>query len=310
MNKILVIGSLNTDYSIKLNRLPNTGETVGNGKTICAEGGKGANQALAAARSGGNVIFCACVGNNDFSELRMQKLVSEGIDTRYLFKIDNVDSGSAFILVDRNGENMIAVAPGANDMFTKERVIEALPAFDESEYIVLQLEIPLDTVKYIIDLAYEKNKKIILNAAPAKIIEDKYLKKIHLLIVNETEAAILTDISSIVNLDQAKEAGKELIKKGPENVIITRGINGSLVINKDFDCFDLPAYNVVAVDVTAAGDTYCGVLAVKLSEGKSIIDAVRFATAASALTVTKNGAQPSIPQIIEINQFISDNKQL
>ncbi len=307
MKKILVIGSYNVDRIIKLSRLPDKGETIGGGILLRSDGGKGANQAVAAIRAGGNVTFSACLGNDYTADSKIMKYKMEGIDIKYIFKIDKEETGSAFILVDEKGENMIAVAPGANGKFSKEHVDTILPAIQNTDFILLQFEIPLDTIKYIITMASRNNKKIILNPAPAMIIEAEYLKMVHVLVVNQTEAALLAGIQQVNTLEQVKEAAKILSAIGPKVVIVTMGAKGSYVIKEDNTEETIPAFKVNAVDATAAGDTYCGALAVALAQDKSVKEAVKFATAAAAITVTRMGAQTSIPKSQEILQFLTTN---
>lgn len=304
MKNILVIGSSNIDRIIKLDRLPEKGETIGGGEVARANGGKGANQAVAAARAGGKVVFSSCLGNDFTSNSKILNYKMEGIETKYIFKIDKVETGSAFILVDNNGENMIAVAPGANGLYSREYVDQVKPAIDACEYILLQFEIPIDTIKYIIDVAYAKNKKIILNAAPAQILEDNYLSKLHVLVVNQTEASILSGVK-INSPEDIKTAAQLLQQKGPKTVIVTLGSKGSYIVQGENFRESVDSFKVKAVDATAAGDTYCGALTVALSEGKPIKDAVRFASAAAAVTVTKMGAQTSIPKKDEIMKLLT-----
>jgi ribokinase len=308
MKNILVIGSYNVDRIIKLSRLPEKGETIGGGIVSRADGGKGANQAVAAIRAGGNVTFSSCLGNDYTADSKIMKYKMEGIDTKYIFKIDKEETGSAFILVDERGENMIAVAQGANGKFSREYVDKILPAIHNADFILLQFEIPLDTIKYILTLASRNNKKVILNPAPALKIEHECLKMVHVLVANQTEAALLAGIQQVRTLEQVKEAAKILSSLGPKAVIITMGSNGSYVIREDKTDEVIPAFKVNAVDATAAGDTYCGALAVALAQDKSIKEAILFATAAAAITVTRMGAQTSIPKNQEIMQFLVTNR--
>jgi ribokinase len=232
----------------------------------------------------------------------------EGMDTKYIFKLDKEETGSAFILVDELGENMIAVAPGANGKFSKEYVDKILPAIQNTDFILLQFEIPLDTIKYILTLASRNNKKVILNPAPALKIEPEYLKMVHMLVANQTEAALLAGIQQVKTLEQVKEAAKILSSIGPKAVIITMGSNGSYVIREDKTDEVIPAFKANAVDATAAGDTYCGALAVALAQDKSVKEAILFATAAAAISVTRMGAQTSIPKNQEILHFLAANR--
>ena len=302
MNKIAVIGSSNVDMIIKSSHLPRPGETVGGGVFAKVNGGKGANQAVAAARAGGNVAFISCLGNDDFAPAMLNNFKTDNIDTKYIFVEKDVATGIALILVDDKGENCISVAPGANHRLSAEHIKKAETAINESEIILLQLEIPVESVLFAIELAHKHKKKVLLNPAPARQIDDKHLAMIHSLVLNETEAEFLTGLP-VETDSQIREASKALLKKGPQNIVITLGAKGAYVKNSERDEF-LPAFKVEAVDTTAAGDVYCGNLAVALVEGRSIFEAVRFASAASAISVTRLGAQPSAPKLTETIEFL------
>ena len=302
MNKIAVIGSSNVDMIIKSSHLPRPGETVGGGVFAKVNGGKGANQAVAAARAGGNVTFISCLGNDDFAPAMLNNFKTDNIDTKYIFVEKDVATGIALILVDDKGENCISVAPGANHRLSAEHIKKAETAINESEIILLQLEIPVESVLFAIELAHKHKKKVLLNPAPARQIDDKHLAMIHSLVLNETEAEFLTGLP-VETDSQIREASKALLEKGPQNIVITVGAKGAYVKNSERDEF-LPAFKVEAVDTTAAGDVYCGNLAVALVEGRSIFEAVRFASAASAISVTRLGAQPSAPKLTETIEFL------
>jgi len=302
MKKIAVVGSSNIDMIIKSSRLPKPGETVGDGIFAKANGGKGANQAVAAARAGGNVVFISCLGNDDFAHTMLNDFKNGKIDTQFVFIEDKEPTGIALILVDNSGENCISVAPGANHKLSVEHIKKAETIIKESEIILLQLEIPVESVLFAIELAHKHKKKVLLNPAPARQIDDKHLAMIHSLVLNETEAEFLTGLP--VRTDsQIREAAKALMEKGSQNIVITLGAKGAFVKNSERDEF-LPGFKVEAVDTTAAGDVYCGNLAVALVEGKSIFEAVRFASAASAISVTRLGAQPSAPKLTETIEFL------
>ena len=306
MKKIAVIGSSNVDMIIKSSRLPRPGETVGDGAFAKVNGGKGANQAVAAERAGGNVVFISCLGNDDFAPGMLNNFKKDQIDTQFVFIEENAVTGIALILVDANGENCISVAPGANYMLSPEHIKKIEPVIKEAEIILLQLEIPIESVLFAIELAYKYKNKVILNPAPAGKIDDAHLGMIHCLILNESEVEFLTGLP--VETDyQIREAAKMLLEKGSENIVITLGARGAFVKNSDRDEF-LAGFKVKAVDTTAAGDVFCGALAVSLSEGKTIFEAVKFASAASAISVTRLGAQPSIPSRKEIDEFLYSNK--
>ncbi len=308
MTKIVVIGSSNVDMIIKSSHLPRPGETVGGGVFAKVNGGKGANQAVAAARAGGNVAFISCLGNDDFAPAMLNNFKNDKIDTQYVFIEDKVATGIALILVDNNGENCISVAPGANHRLSAAHIKKAETIIKESEIILLQLEIPFESVLFAIELAHKHKKKVLLNPAPARQIDDKHLAMIHSLVLNETEAEFLTGLP-VETDSQIREAAKALLEKGPQNIVITLGAKGAFVKNSDRDEF-LPGFMVEAVDTTAAGDVYCGNLAVALAEGKSVFEAANFASAASAISVTRLGAQPSAPQLQETVEFLKVQNKL
>lgn len=305
MEKIAVIGSSNVDMIIKSARLPKPGETVGDGVFSKVNGGKGANQAVAAARAGGNVAFISCLGSDDFAPAMLNSFINDKIDTQFIFIEQNASTGIALILVDDKAENCISVAPGANYMLNLDQIKKAEIVIKESEIILLQLEIPLESVLFTIELAHKHNKKIIMNLAPARKIDDVHLSMIHTLILNETEAEFLTGLP-VETDSQIRKVGNLLLEKGPQNIVITLGAEGAFVKNADKEEF-LSGYKVEAVDTTAAGDVFCGASSVALSEGKSIFEAVKFASAASAISVTRLGAQPSVPWRNEIDEFIKLN---
>ena len=308
MKKIAVIGSSNVDMIIKSAQLPKPGETVGNGIFAKANGGKGANQAVAAARAGGNVAFICCLGNDDFAPVMLSDFKNDRIDTQFVFIEQNVATGIALILVDNNAENCVSVAPGANYLLSPARIKKAETVIKESEIILLQLEIPIESVLFAIELSHKHKKKVMLNPAPARQIDDMHLAMVHSLILNESETEFLTGLP-VQTDSQIREAAKVLLAKGPQNIVITLGAKGAFVKNSDRDEF-FPGFKVEAVDTTAAGDVYCGSLAVALVEGKSIFEAVKFASAASAISVTRLGAQPSVPSRKEIDEFLSQNKNI
>lgn len=256
-------------------------------------GGKGANQAVAAARLGGNVSFIAKLGKDPFGKQSIEILNKEGIDNDYVFTDPVQPSGVALITVDSKGENCIVVASGANASLDTTDISSAKNEIESGDILLMQLEIPMETVEYAAELAFRKGVKVILNPAPARTLSDQLLKKLYILVPNKSEAEILSGVK-VSDWESAKDAARVIHEKGVRIVIITLGRLGSLVYeNNIFHQIDAPA--VTAVDTTAAGDTFCGALCVGLSEDKSVIDSVRFATRASALTVTKMGAQSSIP---------------
>lgn len=305
MNRIVVIGSSNADLVVNTDRAPGSGETVlGNGFTV-NHGGKGANQAVAILRIGGSVSFVSKVGNDIFGSQMRRHFEEEGMDVSYVFTDMSAASGVALITVDSRAENRIVVVPGANNNLSKEDIDKARLVVEQSEIIVLQLEIPMVSVRYAVRLAASLGKKVIVNPAPACPLSEELLRDIYLITPNETEAGILTGIP-VVDEDSAQKAATALLRQGVQNVVITLGAKGALVHNSKVSMF-IPAYRVKAVDTTAAGDVFNGALAVALSEGRTLPDAASFACAASAISVTRSGAQNSIPFRNELDDFININ---
>ena len=302
MKKIVVIGSSNVDLIMKMEHLPEKGETVTDAKFFKVFGGKGANQAVAASRAGGNVAFISCVGDDAYTPQMVQNYKNDGIDTRFVFKEKGMPSGHALIMIGGDGDNIISVAPGANYKLTPQRIDEAMPIIDEAAMIVMQYEIPEETVKYVIDLANRKSIPVLWNVAPARAFDFSYIPKVNILVLNEVEAGFLADMP-VENEADAEKAAGILVAKGVEKVIITLGAQGAFVLTKD-EKVNVSAYKVDAIDTTAAGDTFCGALAVALVEGKSLKESLQFASAAAAISVTRIGAQPSVPARDEIDGFM------
>jgi ribokinase len=296
--RILVIGSSNTDMVIKTSKIPVPGETILGGTFLMNPGGKGANQAVAAARLGGKVTFIGKRGNDLFGNQTIGLLMREGIDTEYIVKDPDFPSGIALITVDSNGENSIVVAPGSNGNLQPEDIPEHLYESGKFEIVLLQLEIPLKTVEYAINKATEYGMKVILNPAPAQPLSDSMLRNIWLVTPNETEAEILTGIQ-IIDIPTADKAASSINGKGVKNVIITLGDAGAYVMSESFTGI-VPGIKVEAVDTTAAGDIFNGALTVAISEGMKIEEAVRFANRAASISVTRLGAQASAPYRKEI----------
>ena len=286
--KVVVIGSSNTDMTIKGDRLPKPGETVLGGEFRMGPGGKGANQAVAAQRLGADVSFICKVGRDIFGDNAISGYQKEGIDCSRILRSDKA-SGTALILVDGNAENCIAVAPGANADLTPEDVDSVADVIRSADYLILQLEIPVESVLRAAKIAHEAGVYVILNPAPACHLPEELFGYISLITPNQTESALLSGVED--NLDAAVERVMQL---GVKDVVVTLGSKGSLVISEGAKTL-VPSLKVKAVDTTAAGDTFCGALCVALSEGCSLVDAAGFATKASALTVQKMGAQDSIP---------------
>ena len=298
MKKIIVVGSANTDMVVKIDKHPLPGETRLGGDFFMNAGGKGANQAVAAARLGGNVAFVAKVGNDIFGKQTLDGLTNENIDTSHVFIDETSPSGTALIIVNAAGENSIVVASGANAKLSVEDV-SSLTDLADAAFILMQLETPIETISAVIESAKKNDIHVILNPAPAQQLSNTILQGLFLLVPNETEASILTGIS-VTDLATASKAADVLLQKGVSHVIITLGKQGAY-FKSPFRELLVPAPIVTAMDTTAAGDTFCGAITVALSEGKDWEDAMRFAIAAASLSVTRMGAQASVPFRNEIN---------
>lgn len=298
MSVIIVIGSTNTDMVIKSKKLPAPGETLLGGVFFMNQGGKGANQAVAAARLGGIVTFVTKTGNDMFGSEAKDLFQKEKIDTRYIIQDEKNPTGVALITVDENGENSIVVASGSNGTLSPADISDKVFSTSRSDIFLMQLEIPLKTVEFVAEKAADKGNKVILNPAPAQQLSDNLLKCLYLITPNETEAEILTGIK-VKDEPTAEIAAKELQKKGVENVIITMGGSGAFLSTGTTTKL-IPVVPVKAVDTTAAGDVFNGALAVAISEGKELPDAVIFANKAAGISVTRMGAQASAPYRNEI----------
>ncbi|MFO7620705.1 MAG: ribokinase [Bacteroidales bacterium] len=298
MERILVIGSSNTDMVIKTRKIPEPGETILGGTFLMNPGGKGANQAVAAARLGCKVTFIGKRGNDLFGNQTIGLLMREDIDTRYIVKDPVLPSGVALITVDDEGENSIVVAPGSNGNLLPEDIPKKIFESGKFGILLLQLEIPIDTVEYCAIAATEKNMKVILNPAPAQRLPETLLQNIWLATPNEIEAEALTSI--VINeAADAEKAASRLIEMGIENVIITLGPEGAWLKTDSFNGL-IPGVKVEAVDTTGAGDVFNGAVAVALAMGKDLRAAVGFANKAAALSVTRLGAQASAPYLNEM----------
>lgn len=304
-NKILVIGSSNTDLIVKVKSFPKAGETIEGKAYIQAMGGKGANQAVAAHRLGGEVRFITCLGDDTNGQNTLQHYKNEGLDISSSLIVEDVSSGTAMIWVNENGENCIVITPGANNRLTSDYILKVEESIVNAEMVVLQMEIPYETVKTVCSLAKKHKKKVILNVAPARELDEALLKLTDLLVVNETEAETISG-------ERIEAIGKEaviakLIAMGASAVILTLGKEGCLLKSEQV-VIKKEAFIVEAIDSTAAGDTFCGALAARLSKGESWDDILTFASAASALCVTKMGAQPSVPTEKEVLVFLKETE--
>lgn len=302
-NRILVIGSSNTDMTVCSATLPKPGETVLGGDFRMGPGGKGANQAVAARLLGGEVTFVCKLGRDMFGEGASKHYESCGLDTSKILWSDK-PSGVALITVDSKAENSIVVASGANADMTVSDIDSVADIIKSSGILLLQLEIPMDAVVHAAEIAYSAGVQVVLNPAPAAALPAELLKCVSILIPNETEASAISGID-INNFETAAAAAERLKGMGVREVIITMGSRGSVVC--DGDCTFVPAVKVNAVDTTAAGDTFCGGVCVALSEGKDLLEAVKFATAASSIAVQRPGAQDSVPNRCEVDKLLNIN---
>jgi ribokinase len=298
---IYVIGSSNTDMVIKAASLPKPGETVLGGTFLMNAGGKGANQAVTAARLGGKVTFIANVGNDIFGKQAIQQFQKENINTSFITTDQDQPSGVALINVDEKGENSIVVAPGANGKLNILKVKQALDSIEAPAILLLQLEIPLGTVEYIIEEAHKKNLSVILNPAPANTLKEELLQYLFLVTPNESEAELLTG-KKVIDEVTAADAASILQQKGVRNVVITMGAKGAYVLSESFTGM-IPAPLVTAIDTTAAGDCFNGALVVALGERIALNDAVAYACKAASISVTRMGAQSSLPMRNELDQL-------
>ena len=298
---IVVVGSSNTDLVVNVPNVPLEGETVLGNKFSTHKGGKGANQAVAAARLGANVIFISCIGKDDFGNKAVKSYQAERINTNYIVR-EGESSGIALITVSDKGKNAISVSPESNGLLSEKHIDAVGEVLENCEVVLVQLEIPLQTVEYLIKKCIQYDCKVILNPAPALKLEQDIYRYVDIIIPNETEAEILTGIK-VTDEKSAKLAAKSLIDKGIKNVIITLGSNGAYLYNQTHQEL-IPGFEVNPVDTTAAGDTFNGAIAYAITQKKSILDAVKFAHAASALAVTKHGAQSSTPDYKSVVEFL------
>lgn len=301
--KIVVAGSSNTDMILQMDHIPRPGETILGGQFSMAAGGKGANQAVAAARAGGQVTFLARVGADMFGRQAVEGFRRDGIDVRYVLEDEQAPSGVALIFVAANGENSIGVASGANLCLSPADVQQAASAIQDASALVMQLETPLETVRAAAQIAAAKQVPVILNPAPAQPLDDALLALVTVLTPNESEAELLTGVP-VTDVAAAARAAEVLRSRGVAQVIVTLGARGAWVASTAFQGL-VPAFPVQPVDTTAAGDVFNGALAVAMSEQRPFEQAVRFACAAAALSVTKLGAQPSAPQRSEIECLLA-----
>jgi ribokinase len=301
MNKILVIGSLNTDLVVRASRFPSPGETILGENLVTIPGGKGANQAVAAARLGAQVAMIGRVGTDAFGSTLINNLKQNKVDADRVIKDGSSATGTAVIVVDSQGQNSIILSPGANAKVTPSDIGRG--TFSGCSLLLLQLEIPIETVIHSANLAREKGLRVLLNPAPAHNLPDDLLRTADYILPNETELGLLTG-KPVNDLAAVGAAGRSLLARGAKNIIVTLGAQGALILNKDATKL-IPSFKVNVVDTTAAGDAFIGGLAVGLLNGESLEDAVQYACACGALAVTKFGAQPSLPTAEDVNGIIN-----
>lgn len=299
--KILIVGSLNMDLVVMVARHPQIGETILGGKFVTFLGGKGANQAVAAARMGSAVKMIGCVGEDGFGDELRASAAKDGIDIQYIAVNEQEATGIALITVDAEGRNTIVVSSGANLALTPPYLHIAKQAFANADVLVTQLESPLETVSEALAMAVEHKLKVVLNPAPAQPLSADILSKVDYLIPNEREAM------QVVGAEALESAIDQLLGMGVRNLIITLGKKGVLIVTTDGRT-QIPAYPVKAIDTVAAGDAFVGAFATGLAEGMSVEQAVRLGNAAAAISVTRHGAQPSLPMRKEVNEFSGGKK--
>jgi len=306
MKKIVVVGSSNTDLIIKVPEIPRPGETLLGGEFMTFPGGKGANQAVAAARAGGDVIFIASVGDDPYGEEAIKGYRMDNINIENIKVCKGVPSGIAMITISDIGENVITVAPGANAELTPADLEEIEEPFLEADYMLIQLETPIETVQKAVELCIEFNTRVILNPAPAAELPDEILKRVSIITPNIIEAERLTGIT-VTNESTASVAADALHQRGIETVIITMGAMGAYLSDRATGTRKMvPGFSVKAVDTTAAGDVFNGQLTVSLAEGRQLERAIIEAHAAAALSVQKLGAQTSIPRREETDYYLEE----
>ncbi|MBM3967477.1 MAG: ribokinase [Planctomycetes bacterium] len=303
--RILICGSINMDLVVRTAELPSPGQTRMAHSLEEVSGGKGANQAVAASRLGANVCMLGCIGSDGFAATLKGNLAREGVDTAWVRNVPG-PSGVAIVAVDDAGENSIMVVPGSNGLITPSQIDQSIRAIREAEWIVLQLEIPIDSVKHAIIRAKDLGKKVVLNPAPCPSAFDPELFEVDLLCPNQTEAESLLGIK-IETIDDARAAALSLQKRGATNVVITLGSQGAVVTSSHDGSGTtwIPPARVNAVDTTAAGDAFIGAMVTQLANGSLLVDACTYAAAAAAYAVTIPGAQPSLPTTDQVLAILS-----
>lgn len=302
MNKVCILGSMNMDLVLKIDNLPQVGETILSKSFEKIPGGKGANQAVAAKRSGAEVSMISKIGQDDNGKILRSELIKDNIDVNFVFEDEKEATGMAIIMVNKNGNNSIVVVSGSNMTINEEDIDKLVETIKNNDILISQFETPEEMTLKAFKKAKELGKVTILNPAPAKKISLDLLRVTDIIVPNETEAEVLTGIK-VENIKDAEKAGRDFLEKGVKFVVITLGSKGAAIIGKDF-CKLVPAYKVNAIDTTAAGDSFIGGLSARLNveniNKNTLIDAVTFGNKVSSIAVQRKGAQPSIPYLKEI----------
>jgi ribokinase len=304
MVDVVVLGSLNMDLVVRTDHMPIPGETVRGEQFTTIPGGKGANQAAAAARLGAHVAMIGSVGADSFGPALLDNMRAQGVNVDHVSADAQAATGIAMIILDAQGENSIVVAPGANGRVSLADVDAARELLSQARYLVMQFEIPLPVVRAMIERAPNMGLKVILNAAPAYAVEPDFLRGVYALIANESEARVLTGIE-VTDVQAAQRAGQKLLQLDIPVVIITLGAQGALLLTPD-QCVHVPARKVQVVDTTAAGDAFIGGLTVALLRELPLVEAVRYATCAGTLATTVLGAQTSLPSAAQVQAFYEE----
>ncbi len=304
--KLLVVGSYNRDLVSITKKLPKPGETVLGKRFFTTHGGKGANQAVAAAKLGLDTTLLTKIGTDSFGNEALSYFKECGINTDFVLIDKKVDTGTAQIIVDESAENTIVVSPGANFSLSPEDIIQNEEIFSDVDAVLIQFEIPIDTVKEVIKAAKKYNKIVIVNPAPAIPLEEEWLKKIDYLTPNKSELATLTNTDELKTLEEITMSTRELLKKGVKNIIVTLGGEGGLYLNNN-NVYHLPAFSVKSVDTSGAGDCFNGAFAHHLLNNNSILKSLKYASAAASLSVMKHGTSNSYPNIEKLESFMADN---
>lgn len=304
MPHIVVVGSLNMDLVVRVPRMPEPGETILGSDFQTVPGGKGANQAVAAARMGASVTMMGCVGDDSFGKTLVSNLETEGIDTSNIKVIPQAASGIAMITLDEGGQNSIVVASGANMLLTPEDVRSAWDSLKNVDVVVMPLEVPLACIHEATNLAKESGAQVVLNPAPAQPLPEELLRNVDVLVPNETETGLLSGMD-VDTMQQAERAAQHLMREGVGAVVLTLGSRGALLVDAHAQSKILEAHSVNVVDTTAAGDAFVATLSVGISEGVGLERAAKMASAAGALAVTRMGAQPSMPTREDVFELLN-----